>query len=317
MNGLGFLIWQLAAMPPVDEVIAALRAMDVNWVSIKIADGTRKYNQVGGNDKALLAFIGTLDNAGFEVGGWHYIYPQQPGPQGDLAQERFEKLGLKHLLVNAEGEWKQQGLGDEAQLYMDKTPGNDWFIAGLCSYRYPSYHAPFPFPKFINHGRNDIIAPQVYWIGAHNPASQVRQSLADYKKIVPGGSKPFVPIGSTFDARMPDGSIWSPTTDDLTEFLTECRTQGFKAYGFYSLDWIFTYDRTDWIAAIAGSTPPPPPQANKVQVISPMNVRNMPAVAPGTDIGDLHKDAILTTLEDQGDWYKIEAYVWKRGVKPV
>lgn len=307
MNGLGFMVWQLAAMPPVAELIPLLKAADCRWISIKVANGNVKYNVKGGNDKPLLAFIGALKDAGIEVGGWHYVYPEFPGPQGDLAEERREKLGLAHLLVDAEVEWKNfDGAARAAKTYLGKLHvGN--FTVGFCSYRYPSYH-PLPYGAFLGHEATDIITPQVYWEGAHNPAEQCERSRVEYAGL---SAKPFIPIGSAYANKQQDGSVWEPTVKDLVAFRQYCRGKGFQAYGFYSLDWIIQKNRMDWLEAIAGwpiVTPPPPPDPLPVgegglrfRVMVPtLNIRS----GPGTsypDIGDLHEGDVLTATDVAGD----------------
>ena len=304
MNGLGFLIWKLSSLPAVEQVIELLQSVNARWVSIKVADGIWPYNQVGGNDKALLAFIGALQAAGIDVGGWHYIYPDQPGPQGDRAEERREKLHLSHYLLDMEKEWKiPYGAGARAVTLCDKLH-NGSLQVGLCSYRYPEYHPEPPWGKFLHHEKMDAIVPQLYWIGSHNPAWQIRESLRQYREM---SDLPYIPIGSTFD-----NGDWSPTTDDIAEFIEECQAQGFPGYGFYTLDWIIQKHRTDWLAAIGSGQPAPlPPPAISDELVitncSWLNGRSEAAVIDdnrvvvvraGRSVRDLH--------EDIGNWKHVE-----------
>lgn len=74
------------------------------------------------------------------------------------------------------------------------------------------------------------------------------------------------------------------------------------------------------IQPLPGSPPTPPPPATlpgRVKVQNVMNVRNFPAVVPGSDVGDLHANAILEVTGDVGDWFEVKAFVWKKGVTPV
>jgi hypothetical protein len=302
------MIWQLKNMPAVDQVIALLNRAGARWVSIKAAEGEGYYNQTGGNDKALLAFIDALVAAGIEVGGWGYVYPTRAGPQGGRASERIEKLGLAHWLIDAEREWKSGGLGKTAELYCSSLDVNKKFEVGLCSYRYPALHAPFPFGSFMHHEKVKLTAPQVYWALGHNPVEQLERCYAEYAAL---SDKPFIPIGATFGAtfaasasRMgaivnptpsPDITIkaferiqgkvmtlmsstesaiyWEPTAADLEAFVAWCKAKKLAAYGFYSLDWIIQKNRIDWINAIAGGVVPPPPEPPPpppVDVITPL-----------------------------------------------
>ncbi len=307
MNGLGFMIWQLKNMPPVDQVIALLKRAGARWVSIKVANGSETYNVSGGNDKPLVAFIDALVAAGLEVGGWHYVYPDNAGPCGDRAEERREKLGLAHYLLDVEGEWQQPfGMPKAAKLLMSKLHiGN--FEVGLCSYRFPTYQPAVPWTAFMNHEAMDVTAPQVYWALSHNPVEQLERSSAEYLAI---SGKSFVPIGATFGATfaasvsmmgaivnptpsreitigafermqgkritvmssMESSIYWEPTVEDLKAYVAWCKAKKLKAYGFYSLDWIIQHNRLDWIDAIAGYTTPPPepPPPAPVDVIKPL-----------------------------------------------
>ena len=293
-------------MPPVEQVISLLKRAGARWVSIKTAEGEGTYNQPGGNDKILLSFIDALTEAGIEVGGWGYVYPTRAGPQGGLASERIEKLGLAHWLIDAEGEWKKTGLGKTAELYCNSLDVNKKFEAGLCSYRFPALHAPMPFGSFMHHEKVKMAAPQVYWLGSHNPREQLERSYQEYAGL---SSKPFIPIGATFGAAVASSSAltgrfepgaasaeitnggyerqealklsratasqyWEPTVEDLKAFVDWCRAKGTSAvpgYGFYSLDWIIQKNRVDWLDAIAGSpVPEPEPQPEPGKVIKPL-----------------------------------------------
>jgi hypothetical protein len=246
--------------------------------------------------------------AGFAGGGWGYVYATRAGPQGGRASERIEKLGLGHWLIDAEGEWQKAGLGKTAELYCNSLDVNKKFTAGLCSYRYPSLHAPFPFGSFMHHEKVKLAAPQVYWLGSHNPREQLERSCTEYAGL---SDKPFIPIGATFGVTLPTltptlsleggrevdlyeaftmrafdrwealrlqpqgGWYWEPTAEDLKAFVDWCKAKGgtaVPAYGFYSLDWIVQKNRVDWLDAIAGNeTPePPPPEPEPGEVITPL-----------------------------------------------
>lgn len=318
MNGLGFLIWQLKSMPAVEVVIHYLKAVKARWVSIKVANGAYTFNVDGGNDKPLIAFMDALRTEGIEVGGWHYVYPDNPGPQGDRAEERRQKLGLAHLLVDAETEWNEPfGMTAAAKLYLSKIKIAN-FPTGLCSYRFPRYFPNFPFAGFCNHESSDLVAPQVYWEGAHNPVVQLARSKEEYAAIT---DRPFVPIGATYGHVQKDQSWWEPSVDDLTAFTEWCKAN-VHAYGYYSLDWILTHNRMDWLEAINGGPliePPPPPPPSVIEPIGDFvvssayrNLRIAPgATAPDTIIGAAQRGSKLPYTEQQGNWYRVDAWVWR------
>lgn len=262
MNGLGFLIWQLARMPEPQELANLLKAGRVKWVSIKTLNGTEPYNSKGGNQKLLKSYWQAIQTAGVKVGFWHYVYGDQSGLEGDRAAgfiEEFSNDGLEvdHLLINAEGPYKRTGANKAAKAYCDKLPKKT--PAYLCSYKFPSKHRPFlttpgfPFEAFMRHERITGTAPQVYWIGANNPIQQTQQSFTEYRAIA---EKPFIPIGSSFgDWADRNKTIWwEPTLHDLDAFIAGAG----PTYGFYSLDWILQKNKMDWFQVITKTTPAPP-----------------------------------------------------------
>ena len=325
MQGLGFLIWQLASVPGADELIRLAKKYNIRWYSIKLANGILPYNQTGNNDKELKALIQALQDAGIEVGGWHYSYCTQVGLEGDRAMERIEKLNLSHWLVDIEGEWSQPyGMPAAAKLYMSKLKVGGLQV-GLCSYRYPNYWLNVPFPAFLNHEAMDVNAPQVYWEGAHNPAAQLDRSLSEYSKIT---GKPFIPIGATYGHTQKDKSWWEPTIADLQQFVAWCKDKRVPAYGFYSLDWLLTRKHYDWLEAITGVAyeppPPPPPPVEPPPAELPeymtvtagkLNIRHSPAVLPDNIFAVLPYGTRVKVEKQDGDWVKLSAWVSKNYLK--
>ncbi|HDZ37196.1 MAG TPA: SH3 domain-containing protein [Marinobacter sp.] len=295
-------------MPAVDWLLPVLKGVGTKWISIKVADGVWKYNQVDGSNKKLKEFLRAVSDAGIEVGGWHWVYPESPGKQGDLAVVLCRELGLKHYLLDVEYNWKKSGLGRSANKLLDKLhDGMEAVDVGFCSYRFPNYHRAVPYREFLDHENMELIVPQLYWLLAHNPAKQIRRSLAEYRKI---SDKPFIPIGCTF----PWGN-WEPSVEELKEFVKEAVSSELKAYGFYSLDKIVEGKRYDWLDAIAGSVQTEP--GNKIRIkVDRLNIRNSPKIADATDIGNLHKGAVMNVLEKlDPNWYRVEGYVWVRGTE--
>lgn len=344
-KGTGFYIWKLASVLPVTRLLDALNRAQASWVSIKVADGNTLNNRIdeAGNqsrdDHFLLGVIQTLRSAGIHVGGWPFIYPLptlKPGSQAGVIGERVEKLDLQHLLIDAEqvtgigSFWKTLANGTanpqrnySATQYMDGLKGGGVPLSlpvALSSYRYPRQHAGFPFRQFTHsrEGGASFVAQQMYWIGAHNPAEQLEESIRQYKETVayPG---PFVPIGAAFGEPRYD---WEPTTDDLEAFIAKAQEIGCPGWGFWSLDYIIKHNRVDWLDAIAGvDAPPEPPAPPPVPVEPGLHLRVIVPVlnirsGPGTqhaDIGDLYEGQIVTAVNiDAANeaWVEFEEGKW-------
>lgn len=262
-KGLGLLIWQLRSLPEIDGMIATLRSIGVSWVSFKIRDGIYASNQVDvrgnytGKSDYLEYVIAKFKAAGIEVGGWAFLYTgSNMAQQAKLASDDVSKYGLSHLLIDAEAIpslgalWKDPRAGTWAVQYMDglKTPKG--FPVGLCTYRFPVLHREFPFNAFLKHPKNTLNAPQMYWIGAHNPAEQLARSYTENQAI---RALPFVPIGAAFRE-----AGWEPTAAEIKTFVSASRAMGLEGYGFWSLDQAIK--RPDWLLAMkAPGTPVPQP----------------------------------------------------------
>lgn len=249
MNGLGFLIWQLATIMKYrnpSQLVALCYQMGVSWISIKIANGQKPYNQIAGSDDILIDYLDTLRAAGIDVGGWVYTYPMPqayPVAEAALYHERVLFLRLSHLLLDVECEWKKPGLAKQIDQICDiRHPG---FPVGLCSYRYPNFHPGIDWKTWLKQPEITFSAPQVYWEQAHNPAYQLRKSYDQYRKLT---NKPYYPIGSSYGA-----GAWQPTPQDLVTFIETARAMNCGAYGFYSLDWILKHNKIDWIDAISST----------------------------------------------------------------
>lgn len=314
MDGLGFLIWRLDKImglySPV-QLADLLNKANVSWVSWKVSNGLNRYNQIGGNDKLLLSYIDALSAAGIESGGWSYVYPRpiSPGGQAGVISERVQKLNLSHLLLDVEAEWKAGSIaGKDIDMLINQIDVNLHFLLGFCSYRYPVYHPGIKYTRFLGNPKMKMNCPQVYWEDLHDPEVQLQRSFDQYKLIT---DKPFIPIGSSYGT-----GDWMPTTDDFECFVRKCIEAKWWTYGFYSLDWLLSHGRFDWLAAISGKTVTPPapgpiPLPAHVITKSACNVRNAPDLTPASDIGDLSANKALEVDSEIGDWYKVKVYVSK------
>lgn len=336
MKGLGFLIWQLNTidnyLSPF-QLTQLVRDVGIKWISWKISDGVDEYNQVGGNDKKLIEYMQAVELGGAVNGGWSYVYPHeiyfpgQGGAQPGLIAERIQKFSnnlekFDHVMLDVEAEWKGKGPkynnSIDKLLYMDISAK---FPIGFCSYRYPvTNHSEINYNRFFKNATVNFTAPQVYWIGSHDPETQLVKCFNEYQTISLGKSDgaEFVPIGATFGA-----GTWLPTTDDLKKFMDTCKAKSWPNYGFYSLDWILTKNRYDWLSTIAGHVvnPPgePPVQTpTKIRIkVAGANVRNAPNLTVGSDIGDLIKGAIVDVIGENEQFYTGKVYVAKTVADPV
>lgn len=309
MNGLGFFAWQLTTIRDVytpEQLAQLLSKSGVKWISWKLANGIYPYNQIDGSDDLLIEYMQALEDIGITNGGWSYNYPEKPGTQAALISERIATFSSKlvsfeHWMLDIETEWKKTGLNAniDALLNISKPLG---FPVGFCSYRYPKLHPPLNFSRFLNNPTITFNAPQVYWMGMHDPARQLDESYNQYAALT---DKPFIPIGAAWGQMVGD-AYWEPTRHDLTEFVVQCLQRGWNTYGFWSLDWIVKKQRFDMLEAISGIsvTPPPPYFSTHVVTIQTCNPRTRPALTNDSDAGAIIKGAVFEKAGEKSSGFQ-------------
>lgn len=346
MRATWFFLWKIRNCP-LDTLIPALRLANAKGVCIKLQDGTLRYNlydangNYSGNDSYLTEYIYILESEGFDVGGWSWYYPLptlMPESQASLSAMLIQKYNLKWWKADCEqytnlgSYWKVLADGVTPNPYR-KTSATRLMNAlpsvadtqtdyALTSYRYIQYHQLFPFSEFVNHAKHGTVSQQLYWEGAHNPRSQLLESIRQYRNINPNSL--FSPAGSAYAT-----SVWSPTADDLVEFAVACQDTGCVGWGFWSIDYILSKNKTEWLEAIGSvsTTSPPPPPSNEVWLEiqrERYNIRNasypLGEMPISSDIGDLHNGRHVKAIDEEPDEngnYHVEAYIYKDGVKKL
>lgn len=286
MRGPGFLIWKLRSLLPIDDTVAKIAAAGVKWVSIKVIDGTYLQNHINekgeytGTTDFLKTVIAKFKRAGISVGGWGFAYTSNAAAQGKLASSKVAELGLDHWLIDAEeyiplgALWKHPGSDAAAKAYCDALSIPFGIPVALCSYRFPTFHAGFPFKTFLNHPKVNANAPQMYWLMASNPGDQLKRCMREYAAW---SNKEFVPIGAAYSE-----FNWEPTPEQIKEFVEVSAEQGLVGYGFWVLDQAIK--RPDWMEAATGKPTPPVP---------PIVVPPLPEPEPITKIAE-----VKTVLEN-------------------
>lgn len=346
-----FFIWKIAALPPPQEFADFLKAYGIYHVAVKLQNGLIKSNQVGadgkwtGNDKYLRdTWMRILWDNGIRIDGWGWPIPKptlSPGAQGDLIYERWEKLQIKdrysksylgkltawHHDIEENSYvatyWKSSIYRKQsAETLMGKMkPLIGKMPISICSYRYISYHMTVPWKQLVNSEYCDTVTPQVYPIYSHNFGEQLKRCYYEYTsdQIIDLKSRKFEPVCAAFGV-----GGWEPTTDDLKEFNATAEELGCSRVFYWSMDYIWKYQRTDWLEAIMGvSTPEPPeppvppvpepslelPDAVVSVVKAPYNL-NMRNAVYGTVIGNLESNLSVHPIDYKYDsngklWYKL------------
>lgn len=188
--------------------------------------------------------------------------------QANLAAERCETLDLDFFFIDAEENqyvqsyWKTSPFRFVSALeYMNFGDSLGIKAPALSSYRFPEYHRTFPWNEFMDHKSMDYTAPQVYWMGSHNPAYQLKETIEQYAAI---REMDMVPIGAAFK----EGG-WTTTPEDIAEFTQAVQDEGLTGWGFWVLDQAMWRD--DWLAAMDHDyIPPEPPPDPDPEPVDPV-----------------------------------------------
>jgi hypothetical protein len=308
ITGKGYFIWQLDddQIPQQDALARMLTGAGFSHVIIKVADGPYAYNA-----DLLPTYVEALQRAGIQVWGFQYIYLDDPINEARKGIRQVLDLGLAGLIIDAEGECK--GKAAAAERYMkDLRAGLPGVLLGLSSYRWPSLHPEFPWREML--AKVDFVMPQVYWVGADNPAGQLDKSMREYAGLAP--AKPYIPTGAAYQERG-----WEPTPAQIVVFFQAVKAARLLGCNFWELANSLRYGLYSTVAGLNwdGTTPPiPEPDTKTILLSNPysdrMNFRIAPAVSTETVQGQLLDGTLLEVLEEVVDgqdiWLRVRAEGW-------
>ena len=226
LTGKGMFIWKILNCfhGDIDKIIEMAIKADYSHVLIKIANGVYSYNYDWDKSIDLVPpLVQALKSEGIQAWGWHYLFGDQPSQEAEKAISRIRGLGVDGYVLNAEGFYR--GKYAAAKTFMNKLRSeiNDIPVA-LSSYRYPSYHPQFPWDEFLK--KCDLNMPQVYWMQAHNPGAQLKQSVAEFQNLT--YKPPIFPTGAAFTEWG-----WTPTASEVKEFMQKAKSMNLSGVNFW------------------------------------------------------------------------------------
>jgi hypothetical protein len=303
LDGKGFFTWKIPNCEHGDASQIAMRAQEagLTHLIVKIADGPMVYNGNWGDPKDYTTpVITSLRSRGIKVWGWHYIYGDNPISEANIAIARIRQYNLDGYVIDAEKEFELSGKKIAAKQFMSQLrSAYPSLPVALSSFRYPSLHPQVPWAEFLE--RCDLIMPQVYWMKAHNPADQLRQSVAEFQVKLP--ARPIVPTGAAFREYG-----WNPTDTEVIEFIKKAKELNLSGVNFW-----------EWSDARSGTMPgvwdaikeykwkeKDEPKDICVSLIEAMNAHDIDKILSLYSLPAIHINAIRTTagFEKLRDWYK-------------
>ena len=169
-----------------------------------------------------------------------------------IAITRTQALDLDGYVVSAAEEYEQPGRSVAAHQFITTIRAALKVPIALSSYRFPNYHPKFPWSEFLLFC--DLYMAQVFWEQVHNAGEQLSESKRQCDALP--NARPYIPIGAAYSA-----TGWSPTAQDITDFLDTTEALGLPAVNFFDWDTCRTSLPLAW-NAIASFTWPAPMQGN-------------------------------------------------------
>lgn len=193
-----------------------------NGINLKVCHG-QWYN--GGSYLADVDELARkLETENIDLHGWHWNLLDDVTAEVRIALEAINRWNLKSYSLDYEGPVADKP--DQQVLFAKLlSEGTDCPI-GLCSYRFPVNQPFIMWDDVLKYC--DFHAPQVYWVGKHNPAEQLQMS---YDALMEIRELPFIPVGAAYT--QPDYN-WEPTEADLNEFDKKCHSLGLPGVQWFA-----------------------------------------------------------------------------------
>ena len=264
--GKHLMVWKVSQILNVYVSLeAAIQAVVENGfagIMPKIANGNYAWLPGKPEAKGLPELIALARKSSLKIHTWMYSYGQDLVGEIAAIKAAYGVYGGDSFTINAEAEYKRKGAGVVATNLTTRLraelPG---VTLGYTSYRFPTKHGEWPpgaqngFPFTELQAGCDFAMPQLYFVGAHNPAQQLETSKREYDALP---NRPYIPIGSAYST-----AVWTPTPADLDELDTKAHELGIKAISWWRWDTAVTLGLWQTIAAHNWpvTQPPGPPTA--------------------------------------------------------
>ena len=278
LQGKGFFTFSLSECEggEPNTILATAQAAGLSHVIVKIADGVNDFGvDASGNDYTA-PIVQVLRSVGIAVWGWHTIHGHDASAEATIAIARTQALSLDGYVVEVKSEYDRNGMAGAARQFMSIVRHELTIPIALHSYRFPNYHPELPWSTFLEFC--DLHMPQVTWEQAHNAGDQLRKSQRQCASLP--NARPCLPTGAAFAT-----TGWSPTAEEINEFLNTAKAIGLPAVNFFNWDtcrrnlphlWITIADFA-WPAeaphSIETMAPIAPPDTFLAQFLAALNSR--------------------------------------------
>lgn len=265
LQGKGFFTSHLSECEGGDpaSILAAALDAGLSHVIVKIADGEKALGIDGSGIDLTATAVQALRLAGIAVWGWQTIHGKNPMAEAAIAIARMQTLGLDGYVVNPEEQYQHAGMANSAHQFMAEVRSALTIPIALSSHRFPDYHPDMSWSTFLEFC--DLHMPQVTWESAHNAGAQMRESKRQCDALP--NARPYISTGGVYPS-----SGWSPTTEDINDFLNTARAIGLPAVNFF--DWDTCRQKLPLLWTTIADFAWPVSASTSKQVISPIFLRD-------------------------------------------
>jgi hypothetical protein len=205
---------------------ARLREAGCEGALVKAFDGPRWFEQ----GRPWRDIAAELRLRGTSVGGWGYLYGNDPASEAQRAIETATYGQADLLVLDVETEFKGKAAAAEEVCRRIRVELGPHYPLYFSSFAIARYHRTFPFAPFNRYCTG--AAPQVYWNAFRWPAEQ---SLAmTYEDHVALGIDPdrVFPVGGLYQ----EGLIRYPPPEEVREFGRGALRRGSTGVSFWSYE---------------------------------------------------------------------------------
>jgi len=203
-----------------------LREAGCEGAIVKAFDGPRWFDQgVPWRETAS-----ALQAQGTAVGGWGYLYGQDPAGEAQRAIETVEYGGADLLVLDVEAEFKgHPEAAEDVCRRIREALGPDYPLY-FSSFAIARYHRTFPFEVFARHCSG--AAPQVYWHAFRWPPEEaLALTYEDYAALGVTPERLF-PVGGLYQ----QGLVRYPPANEVRGFVREAARRGAAGVSFWSFE---------------------------------------------------------------------------------
>ena len=208
-------------------ILAEARAAGLSHVIFRIADGVNAAGIDSAGFDITAPVVQALRLNGFAAWGWHTIHGNQSAAEAEIAIARMQALGLDGLVVHTGDGYERPGMEGAARQYMAAVRAALAVPIALSSHRFPNYHPEIPWATLLEFC--DLHMPRVFWEQAQNAGEQLRESIRQCDALP--NARICVPTGAAYTT-----ASWSPSAEEINEFLNTARDLGLPAANFYNWD---------------------------------------------------------------------------------